>query len=361
MFSFLNQHVLIVSPEPWGLVRLSKHHYALALVQAGARVTFVAPFEAGAPPVLNQDGIQVIRGFKPTTGMRHLPGPLRKAAAQRDAKRLLKWSGPADVVWSFDNSRLFDLDVFRPAKCIHHCMDANMDFEFERAVSSADCCAGVTHEITERMRATNPEAIYMPHGWSDVFSDFTAPKSSGKRAFYAGNLAIGYIHWPWLLGAIDAHPEVAFVFAGNADPALAKPLFRSEVTRGIEALKARPNVELLGPVPAAQLPAWYQASDALLLVYDFERFGSQVHNSHKLTEYLASGTPVVATFTQDFEAQPDPLFPMARDGEAFNQQLTAALALTSNIDPLRPARMAYARAHSYPALVERMAQHLSHG
>lgn len=338
---------------------MSKHHYALALARVGARVSFLEPFDAQQAAIREEDGVQVVNGFEPLRGLRHLPTMLRKPCARRAAKGLLKRIGSVDVVWSFDNSRLFDLEVFKPARLIHHCMDANMDFEFERAARSADVCAGVTQEITQRLAQFNPNSTHLPHGWAGGGASGRPPKVSTKTVFYAGNLAIGYIHWEWLLGLVRAFPETQFVFAGNADATLAKEIFQEEVTAGIAALKALPNVELLGSIPAKQLPGWYAAAHALLLVYDFERFGGQVHNSHKLTEYLASGTPVVATYTHDFAALDPALFPMAQTGDQLQSQLSTVLELTPATDLLRQSRMDFARAHAYPQLVERMAKLLS--
>lgn len=363
MFSFAHKHVLIVSPEPWGEVRMSKHHYAEALLHHKAKVTFLEPYDPAAPAVRTTEAITVVNGFKPTPGLRFLPRFLRIHLARRDARRLLAVTGQADVVWSFDNSRLFDLDVFRDAYLIHHCMDANMDFQLARTVRHAHVSLAVTDEIAMRMAKARwkyrleSNVCMLPHGWAGyITGQIEVPPAAGKRAFYAGNLAIGYIHWDWLMSLIDAHPDVEFVFAGNADPEAARPEFKDAAAAGIARLQAAPNVTLLGRIPARHLPDWYAASDVLLLVYDFERFGPQVHNSHKLTEYLASGTPVVATWTEAFEE--DEFLPMADSKEDLHAEFLSALALTPETDVDRSDRIDYAEYCAYPSLVNLVAGYL---
>ena len=219
MFSFAYKHVLIVSRARKRCA--SKHHYAEALVHHKAKVTFLEPYDPEAPAVRKTETITVVNGFKPTPGLRFLPRFLRIHLALRDAKRLLAVTGAVDVVWSFDNSRLFDLDVFEDAYLIHHCMDANMDFQLARTVRHAHVNLAVTDEIAERMAKARwryrlvSNVCKVPHGWAGYKTgQIEVPAASGKRAFYAGNLAIGYIHWDWLLSLIGAHSEVEFVFAG---------------------------------------------------------------------------------------------------------------------------------------------------
>lgn len=362
MFSFAHKHVLIVSPEPWGEVRMSKHHYAEALVHHKAKVTFLEPYDPEAPVVRKTETITVVNGFKPTPGLRFLPRFLRIHLALRDAKRLLAVTDAVDVVWSFDNSRLFDLDVFEDAYLIHHCMDANMDFQLARTVRHAHVNLAVTDEIAERMAKARwryrlvSNVCKVPHGWAGYKTgQIEVPAASGKRAFYAGNLAIGYIHWDWLLSLIGAHSEVEFVFAGNADPEGARPEFKDSAAAGIAQLQAASNVTLLGRIPARHLPDWYAASDVLLLVYDFERFGPQVYNSHKLTEYLASGTPVVATWTKAFEE--DDFLPMAETLEELHADFLEALQLAPETDVFEGERVRYAEYCAYPNLVNVVARY----
>ena len=38
---FSDKKILIISPEPWGVNHISKHHYALALIKKGNTVYFL--------------------------------------------------------------------------------------------------------------------------------------------------------------------------------------------------------------------------------------------------------------------------------------------------------------------------------
>ncbi|MGB0424883.1 MAG: hypothetical protein ACPGED_11180, partial [Flavobacteriales bacterium] len=99
---------MIVSPEAWGKNKLSKHHYAIGLAERGNQVFFLqAPNEYGTT-TSGHEKIQII-DYKPFTGLSKLPEILAKRILKREWKRVFHMIGLVpDLIWSFDNSVLFD-------------------------------------------------------------------------------------------------------------------------------------------------------------------------------------------------------------------------------------------------------------
>ena len=79
----------------------------------------------------------------------------------------------------------------------------------------------------------------------------------------------------------DSMPETSIVIAGHTEGTFS-------------ALRARDNVNFLGPLPYADLPALVAGLDALILPYKVDRL-SEALSPLKLKEYLATGLPVIST------------------------------------------------------------------
>ena len=62
-----NKKVLVLSPQSWGKMRISKHHYALKLAALGNEVCFVNPplDRSHAADVKWEDGVQVLSYPRP--------------------------------------------------------------------------------------------------------------------------------------------------------------------------------------------------------------------------------------------------------------------------------------------------------
>ena len=124
--------ILLVSPEPWDHLFVSKHHYAIHLAQKGNKVYFLNPPGKKTSLIKSeQEGLNVIsyKGFP--RGMRYFPSFLSKWINRRAFNRLESIAGvDFDIIWSFDNSVFYQMDalpenVFR----ISHIVDINMDFK----------------------------------------------------------------------------------------------------------------------------------------------------------------------------------------------------------------------------------------
>ncbi|MEI7657639.1 MAG: glycosyltransferase family 4 protein [Phycisphaerae bacterium] len=108
---------------------------------------------------------------------------------------------------------------------------------------------------------------------------------SGPRITYAGHL-YDYKGVPTILEAAALAPELSFVLLGGTPEDLKRVRARAA---GLS------NVHALGAVPHVEVPAYLWHSDALLLPPSATDPSSSWTSPVKLGEYLASGTPVVAS------------------------------------------------------------------
>ena len=192
------------------------------------------------------------------------------------------------------------------ALCVFYCIDdyaahpgvdmaliAQRDEDLSRR---ADLLFVAPPALVESKRALNPATIFSPHGVDvDLFkraadADTEIPAAArGLRHPVIGY--IGSIH-EWIdLELIEwlsrERPEWSFLLVGHA-------------AADVSALRALPNVHMVGPQPYPTLPTWAKAFDAAIIPY---RLNRQVANANplKLREYLATGKPVVSVRNPEIE------------------------------------------------------------
>lgn len=111
------------------------------------------------------------------------------------------------------------------------------------------------------------------------------------RALYQGNIS-AKVDFALLLHAVEALPDVTFVFAG-------KTMFEGRAGEAAGAkwnqLMKQPNVYYLGQLPADALPGLMGACDVGLIPFVQEDWIVKPGFPLKAFEYLASGLPVVST------------------------------------------------------------------
>ena len=70
MVFFSDKRILIISPEPWDHIPVSKHHYARKLAKLGNRVYFLNP--PGQQNSLREDGGVVVVDYKTIRGVNRM-------------------------------------------------------------------------------------------------------------------------------------------------------------------------------------------------------------------------------------------------------------------------------------------------
>jgi len=116
---------------------------------------------------------------------------------------------------------------------------------------------------------------------------YTPIASRRPRATFVGHL-YDYKGVPTILGAAALAPEIEFNLVGGADADLA-------TTRERVATQALDNVVVHGRKMQTELPEFLWESDVLLLPPSANHPSARWTSPVKLGEYLAAGTPIVAT------------------------------------------------------------------
>lgn len=344
--------ILLISPEPWDHLHVSKHHYAIHLAKKGYAVFFLNP-PAGREAVSETAyaNLRVIdyKGFP--KGLRFMPGPLRKYLTKKMFLRLQTLCNCTfAITWSFDNSVFFDFDAL-PAGVIKisHIVDQNQDFQFKRAASSADICLGVIPKIVAKQKKFNDNSHLVPH----AVQTFPAkpphvelPGKSAIKLIYTGNLLMPYLDWDLFQKIISGADNTDLVFIGTDTPDHATEFF--EETR----------VFHLPAVASHELPAYLQNADLLLLCYQPEYY-RQYASPHKMMEYLASGKMVLATWTEEYSGLHEKgLIRMAKNHEEYLESFKEIMQNFKywNSPEMQHKRRAFTLENTYDKQIERIEQ-----
>lgn len=216
-------------------------------------------------------------------------------------RKLEKLAGVSfDIIWSFDNSVFFDFDAFKEKFCISHIVDLNQNFNTAKAANSADLCIGVSNHIVKKLSNYNRETYFINHGYNNVIpssKEIELPGIHRKKVIYIGNLSMAYIDWEIILIACKKITNVDFIFIGsnaeNFDESInSHHGFKKEVY-------SLNHTYFPGKIDPDLILDYCQLADALMVSYQEKHHIDQA-NPHKILEYLASGKPIVATYTEQY-------------------------------------------------------------
>lgn len=315
-------NILLVSPEPWEHIAISKHHYAIHLGRRGNRVFFLGPpshIESVQETRFENVFSVSYRGFP--RGLRFYPGFFQARVIRKKFDRLQHLCDVKfDVIWSFDNSVFYDFSGLpKSVTKISHIVDLTQNFRLARAARTANLCLGTSAAIVSLLKQHNSHSHFVQHGYAKADSDgsLTLPEQHfSVKVGYAGNLKLKYIDWELLKTVVASAPQAGFYLAGPYDDS-------NEV---IAWMRTRPNVFLLGEVAGSGLEAFYRQMDILLICYLADEFSDQLANPHKMMQYLGSGTMIVSTYTAEYNALEDRgLLIMATRNDEFQRKFLTAL------------------------------------
>lgn len=366
--------VLLLSPQHWGRMRISKHHYAEELARRGNRVYFVNPPAEerafGRPEVRIRDS--EVPGVRVVDHRVSVPYALKFHA--RWAFRLAMWphfrsirraiGERIDVLWSFDISHIYPLQFFPEARFrILHPVDEPTARDDWRGARGADVLFAVTREILAGYAAAGVPRHFINHGLAAPFlalaEDERPRQEPGIRVGMSGNLLRPDIDRGTTLAIIREHPEVTFECWGNYEASSDNLGGGSDAASAFVAqLKRCPNVVLHGSVPTAELVDGYRRMDGFLIAYDVTKDPSRGTNYHKVMEFLASGSAIVSSNITTYANRPD-LVQMVSE-RAHNHGLPALFRRVisdlsgQNSPALVRARKEYARDNTYARQVDRI-------
>jgi glycosyltransferase involved in cell wall biosynthesis len=343
--------ILLVSPQKWGDMRVSKHHYAIELARRGNRIFFLNPPDSRSPRAFSCEPSLEIPRLEIVTYRPSFPLALRFHARWLydqlmglQLRALRRRLGNVDLVWCFDPNTYRDIREFGADRAIYHVVDHISEPHSLRPAHGADLVISVAPEILEGLSGRR---LLVQHGLSEDFARLArgrlegpleAPARSRPRVGYLGNLEIHSLDRGTLQALIDAHPEVEFHFWGDG------------TLHGA-------NVTLHGARPPALVAGEIQGMDAFLVCYDARRDRGAGYNTHKMLEYLSTGKVVVSSRISAYEPHRD-LIQMSRrdDNGDLPGLLDDALRRLSELNgaELQRRRLTLALQNGYAAHVDRI-------
>lgn len=369
-------NILIVSPNSWGDMRVSKHHYAVALARRGNRVFFLNPPEAHAKARFRLLDVEGVEGLSIITYRPFVPFIIRfrfrrlfdLVAAAHVRWLTKKLNRPIDVVWCFDANLYSDLGWFdAPLKIFHPVDQISLPYQ-TRVAASANVVVSVSDEILRNTRQYGTPRLRVEHGLAPEFvalaerrlSETTYRQHVPLRVGYVGNLLMPYIDCELMLRIIASHQDVEFHLWGprsNSESNVGSDSI-AEGMAFIRALAALPNVTLHGAVEPAVLATQIGDMDILLLCYSVARDPNRGCNSHKILEYLSTGRVIVSNHVSDYADKPELIEMMPSTGDSDMMKLFDGVTgrITDlNSQQKRRARLEFALHNTYSNQIDRIA------
>lgn len=374
MLDLKNKTILILSPQSWGKMFLSKHHYAVELAKRGNTVLFLNPPDQTRTsfkrPVVNPSSMQP--NLFLIDHILFFPYALKFKAIlafhwfmRFHIHRILREiDRPIDIVWSFDLGYLYPLRYFgnKPLK-IFHPVDEPLNRAAIDSAKGSQVIFSVTREILKKYEKYDVPCHFINHG---VTEDFIASEGEEYkvgdpiRIGFSGNLLRPDIDRSTLLQITKGNPGCQFEFwgsyqfkdsnIGGADDEGAREF--------VKTLQNYGNVILHGVVSTEVLATSLQRMDAFLICYDVLKDQSRGTNYHKVMEYLASGSVIISNNITTYRDSPDLIVmtPYRDNNRALPALFTEVIGklLSYNSDELRARRVAYARDNTYGSQLMRI-------
>lgn len=329
--------------------RTSSHHVAVRLAR-NLPVLYVDSPGMRAPAASGRDLRRALRKLRetlraprrigerlwhctvPQLPFRRIPGidSLNRAFGRWAVRRALALAGiERRISWFVVPHPGFLAGQLGEELCVYYCIDdyaahpgvdAARIAERDEALSRrADLLFVAPPALLAPKRALNDNVVPAPHG-VDVALFGRAADPATEIPAAAARLphpVVGYIgsihEWidiPMLAWLAAQRPHWSFLLVGQAHT-------------DAGALRALPNVHLVGPQPYESLPAWARAFDVAIIPYRLNRQVAHA-NPLKLREYLATGKPVVSVRNPEIEKFAR-WVRLADGHEAFLHQIEAAL------------------------------------
>lgn len=374
MPDLINKTILILSPQAWGKMFVSKHHYAVELARRGNRVYFLNPPGEGhlskervaVKALPDAEGLFLIthRLYFPYDIKFHAPR-LFHWLIRRQVRNILGAIGsPLDMVWSFDLNNIYPLSYFgKRAYKVFHPVDEPLNKAAILSGEGAHVVFSVTEEILEKYRHLPVARHFINHG---VAEDFLCPsyrREPGDTAIqvgFSGNLLRKDIDRETLLKIVRQHPSVKFNFWGSFS------LSQANMGGGedgptkafIEELQSLDNVVLYGAVSSLELARAIHGMDAFLICYDIEKDQSGGTNYHKIMEYLCTGKVIIGNNITTYKNKPG-LVQMVNERDN-NRELPALFDHVIrrldeyNTTSLQEQRIAFAASNTYSRQIGRI-------
>ncbi|MCC7523898.1 MAG: hypothetical protein IT250_03690 [Chitinophagaceae bacterium] len=313
---FRGKNILILSPQPWQGLFISKHNYARALAQHNRVLYIGAPAYQGngyslvkPDKALNLEVLEYNVPFPLGKKLKfHWPWLYRFFIRQALQKILRSLFQQIDVCIDFGCYQQYRSIQWIPAKTRiffpvddHYFLDAKN--------RGADLVLSVSENICNKFSAAGQKCHFINHGLNSDFEENAVSilreerfwkRGKKLKAGYSGNLFIPFLDIPVLKRIIEENTEVEFHFFGSTN-------FNREDAEHVKwdsFLRSTPNVVLHGFLNPGALVEAFSEIDCFLLCYKPDYKNYHAENSHKVFEYLSTGKLLITTYLSIHHGNP---------------------------------------------------------
>ena len=370
--------ILLISPQPWGSLFISKNHYAVELAKTNV-VYYLCP-QPNIKTSSKKVDVKSLEGINNLYIIEHqlfFPFQLKFHFSKLfhflmfiQTKRILKKiNRKIDIVWSFDLGNYFPFAFFSkvPLK-IFHPVDEPLNKEAILSVKGADVIFSVTKEILSKYEMYNLPSYFINHGVEASFikssNFFNQQDKIQFRVGFSGNLRRKDIDREILLEIINDNPNVQFDCWGDFKNRNNLSDTESKATEDfIEKLSSKKNVYLNGLLNPSQLADAYQQVDAFLICYDVTKDQSKGTNYHKILEFVSTGKIIISNNVSTYQNFPE-LVQMVNERTNNKQLPTLFKKVINNITQynsieLQQKRFSFALENTYENQIGRIDKHLT--
>ncbi len=351
-----DKHILIVSPEGWRGLNMSKHHVAQGLLARGNRVCFWGPSQVATRSLHLEEegGLRTVHAPHWFKGVNRLPRFVNQWYYGRMIRAIERAAAaPFDIVWCFDTSRM-QWFPNGPWYKLLHLVDYDILYHGHGLMRTADLIVTTAEIINTRVLEIAPGANVHKIGhaldprWLLGAEDLDAPRTGPPRtALYAGQFFNTYIDFDALVRVAETHPGIAFKYVGT---------FVADFPNvGFQRLRRMPNVEFTGLKTKDQLLPLVRSADLLLFCFMTDQRTLERANPHKVLEYLSTGNTIVGSWTLEY-ADHQHLLVMAREQNGYARSFEEAVARFTELNSRehRAERIAFAEQRTIPHLLDRI-------
>jgi len=305
MFKLKNKTILLISPQSWGKMHISKHHYAIELAQNN-KVYFLNPPRRKTFPKITVESHKSIDNLFIVSYSFFFPYNLRfhsrvlfDKLQKYQIKFILNRIKKIDITWCFDTISFSNLNFFNSNISIYHPVDNISGNNQKKMIQTSDFIFSVSSVIIEdllRISKTN-KIKFINHGLSKYFIEKTVVQEfhafTEKTAYFMGNVLLGSLDREITKKIIIQNPDVRFVFIGAYSDSNISGSDNESVSF-VEFLKHAKNVTLKGGMHPKDAVVEICNADVLMVLINPQKDINKGSNSHKILEYLSTGKVIVS-------------------------------------------------------------------
>ena len=312
------KNIVIISPQDWDHLLVSKQHYALELVEMGFRVYFINPpnlfphTKIKIFPSSNNESLSLV-----TFGYL-LPFHLffkyhfrfiYDLQLKIIVKKIIKRIGSIDEIWNFNPTVFFDTSYYKANKEILFLYDYYDLAKLSLNMGRLNLIVSISSILLEPFSKYSIPLLKINHGISKPFIKLAEQRikdideSNGVSNFenlkvgYSGNILHHQFDWKIFKQIIQENPSIEFHIWGEYSDNKVYNLSH-DLINFLTFLRLSKNVYLKPKVNSEELALQYSHIDLFLCCYDMAKtFNSG--NSHKIMEYLATGKIVVSNLLEE--------------------------------------------------------------